>query len=224
MFTVRVNLCANVILTVLQEPPYEIQESGTVSIDIPIHVYLKYSSEPKKIRLRYSLEIENQAKSSTETRRVYYDLENPPEQLCRALMKSGGEVVARVGSRAGRLVVLPGGASDRSKGIKPKKYKFVEPVHCKHLHKKIKPYVLEEICSKCGESTHADFRKQLQSVGVTEDEVARVSQLYLAYTSYEKSVDALTLPPLTDPIYRPPELPPALREALETVKIDFMVQ
>ncbi|XP_028157901.1 uncharacterized protein LOC114351057 isoform X2 [Ostrinia furnacalis] len=207
---------------VLQEPPYEIQESGTVSIDIPIHVYLKYSSEPKKIRLRYSLEIENHTTSSTETRHVYYDVESPPEPLCRALMRGGGQLVARAGRRAGRLLVLAD--AHRAKPDKTKKYKFVEPVPCKHPPKRVKPSVLEEICPKCGESTHADFRKQLRSVGVTEDEVGRVSQLYLAYSSYEKAADALPLPPLADPLYRPPELSPALREALKTVQIDFMIQ
>lgn len=205
----------------LQEPPYEIQESGSVSIDIPIHVYLKYSSEPKKIRLRYSLEIENQRKSSSDSRCVYYDLENPPEQLCQALMKGGGEVVARAGGDRARRADARAAPSPRPAH---KRYKFAEPLHCKHSHKKLKPYVLDEICSKCGESTHADFRKQLRSVAMTDDEVSRVSQLYLAYSNYEKCSSALVLPPLSDPIYRAPELPPALRDALRAVDADFMIQ
>lgn len=197
---------------VLQEPPYEIQESGCASIDIPIHVYLKYTKKPTKIRLRYSLHIENNTVISSESRCVYYDFKNPSEELCEALMSSGGEVVSRVGKRL--VVVLSD--KDRRSTMKPKKYKFIEPLLCKHVPKKrAKPF--EEICAKCGESTTADLRKQLRAdvVAMSEDEINRVSQLYLAYTSYEKSVDALVLPPFTDPIYRVPEIPASLRKALE---------
>ncbi|KAG6448933.1 protein ENL isoform X2 [Manduca sexta] len=205
---------------VLQEPPYEIQESGCASIDIPIHVYLKYSNRPKKIRLRYSLHIENNTKSSSESRCIYYDFENPSEQLCQALMSGGGEPVSRAAALDGakRLVVVLSDGDDRPRRpLKPKKYKFVEPVPCKHAPKKrTKTYILDEICSKCGESTAVDIRKQLRAVAMTDEEISQISQLYMSYTSYEKSVDALVLPPLTDPIYRVPELPMRLREALKT--------
>ncbi|CAH0588143.1 unnamed protein product [Chrysodeixis includens] len=216
---------------VLQEPPYEIQESGCASIDIPIHVYLKYSNRPKKIRLRYSLQIENNSKSNSESRCIYYDLENPSEQLCEALMSGGGEVVARAGAPdAGQklVVLLSDGGDDPpapkpppAKPNKPNKCKFVEPVHCKHNAKKRKSYIFEEICSKCGHSIYVDFRKQLRSVAMTEDEINCVSQLYLSYTSYQKSVDALILPPMTDPIYRVPKLPKSLRKALKEVEEDY---
>ncbi|XP_053611754.1 protein ENL-like isoform X2 [Plodia interpunctella] len=207
---------------VCQEPPYEIQESGCASIDVPIHVYLKFNHEPKKIRLRYSLVIENNTRSSSESRCVYYDFQNPPERLWRALMRGGGEIIARAGraTRADRLVVL---ADRRPPRARRPHYKFVEPVVCRHGPKRTKPYSLDELCSKCGESLHVDFRQQLRGVAMTEDEIARVSQLYLTYNLYEKSVDALTLPPLTDPIYRVPELPPALRDALKGVKLDAAV-
>lgn len=207
---------------VLQEPPYEIHESGCNSIDIPIHVYLKYSSRPKKIRLRYSLQIENSTKSSSESRCIYYDIANPPEQLCKALMGSGGELIGRAGAyhRGKRLVVVLSDSDDRPRRImKAKKYKFVEPVQCKHgPRKRTKTYILDEICSKCGESTTLDIRKQLRAVAMTDDEITQVSELYLSYTSYEKSVDALVLPPFSDPIYRIPELPTSLREILKTVE------
>lgn len=203
--------------TVLQEPPYEVQESGCASIDIPIHVYLKYVNKPTKIRLRYSLQIENNTVISSESRCVYYDFENPSEELCEALMNSGGEVVARVGKK---LVVL----LDEDKcTMKPKKYKFIEPMICKHLPKKrAKAF---EICAKCGESTTADLRKQLRAsaVDMTEDEINRVSQLYIAYTSYEKSVDALELPPFSDPIYRLPEIPATLKKSIEAGDKSYFV-
>ncbi|KAL4717304.1 hypothetical protein ACJJTC_017191 [Scirpophaga incertulas] len=197
---------------VLQEPPYEIQESGSLSTDIPIHVYLKYSNKPKKIRLRYSLVIESNARSSSESQCVYYDVENPPEQLWRALMRGGGEAVARVAARrSDRLLVL-----DRRPAHK---HKFAEPPHCRHASRKPKTY--EDACPKCGDS-QADLKMQLRTVAMTEDEINRVSQLYLAFSSYEKSVDAITLPPLSDPIYRVPELPMSLREALKSAEAELL--
>ncbi|XP_075979601.1 protein ENL-like [Anticarsia gemmatalis] len=211
---------------VLQEPPYEIQESGCASIDIPIHVYLKYSNRPKKIRLRYSLQIENNNESNSESHCVYYDFENPSEQLCKAIMSGGGEVVARTGApdRSKKLlVVLSDSGDDKPHKVNnPKKYKFVEPIQCKHGPKKrTKSYLFEEICSKCGNSIYVDFRKQLRSVAMTDDEINCVSQLYLSYTSYEKSEDPLILPAISDPIYEMPVLPPALRKALKKVEDDY---
>ncbi|KAJ8714658.1 hypothetical protein PYW07_002883 [Mythimna separata] len=209
---------------VLQEPPYEIQESGCASIDIPIHVYLKYSNRPKKISLRYSLQIENNSKSNSESRCIYYDFVNPSEQLCAALMSGGGELMPRSGAPdpSRRLVVLLSDEERPPRLVKHKKYKFVEPVHCKHGPKKrTKSYIFEEICSKCGNSIYVDFRKQLRSVAMTEDEITCVSQLYWSYNNYEKSVGSLMLPPITDSIYRVPELPPSLRRALKEVEEDY---
>lgn len=209
---------------VLQEPPYEIQESGCASIDIPIHVYLKYSNRPKKISLRYSLQIENNSKSNSESRCIYYDFVNPSEQLCEALMSGGGELMPRTGAPDGskRLVVVLSDDERPTRLMKTKRYRFVEPLHCKHGHKKrTKSYIFEEICSKCGNSIYVDFRKQLRSVAMTEDEITCVSQLYWSYTNYEKSVGSLTLPPISDSIYRVPELPASLRRALKEVEEDY---
>ncbi|PZC84017.1 protein ENL [Helicoverpa armigera] len=210
---------------VLQEPPYEIQESGCASIDIPIHVYLKYSNRPKKICLRYSLQIENNSKSNSESRCIYYDFENPPEQLCAALMSGGGEVVPRAGAvdAASKLVVLLSDTDERpARLMKHKKCKYVEPLRCKHAPKKrTKSCIFEEICSKCGNSIYVDFRKQLKSVAMTDDEINCVSKLYWSFTNYEKSVDALILPPISDSIYRVPELPASLRRALKEVEEDY---
>ncbi|CAG9565994.1 unnamed protein product [Danaus chrysippus] len=203
---------------VIQEPPYEIQESGCASITIPIKVYLKYSSKPKKICLKYSLHIENNNKANSESRCVYYDFENPSEILCSALMKGGGEILARSGSNTGKLVVL---FDERTK-TKVKRYKFIEPIRCKHASK-TKTSLIDEICLKCGSSISTDIRKQLRTVDMTESEINRVSQLYLAYNSYEKSLNSLTLPPLSDPIYKIPELPASLRSALTSVEADYAI-
>lgn len=208
----------------LQEPPYEIQESGCASIDIPIHVYLKCSSRPKRIRLRYSLRIENNSLTSSESKCVYYDFENPSEQLCTALMEGGGEIIARKGcpkSQHEDLFVFLSEGDDKLKGGKGKRYKFVEPIRRTTPKSRTKTYVIEEICSKCGDG---EFRKQLRSVEMTDDEINRVSKLYLAYTSYEKSVDALILPPISDPIYTLPELPASLKGALASVEGDYAMQ
>lgn len=156
---------------------------------------------------------------SSESRCVYYDLKNPPEELCEALMSSGGEVVAR----AKRLVVVLSD-EERRNTMKPKKYKFVEPMLCKHVPKK-RAKAFDESCAKCGESMTADLQKQLRAtaVAMSEDEINCVSQIYLAYTSYEKSVDALVLPPFSDPIYRMPEIPVSLRKALEAGDSNYPV-
>ncbi|XP_050350321.1 protein AF-9-like isoform X1 [Nymphalis io] len=213
---------------VLQEPPYEIQESGCASINIPIEVYLKFMKKPKKICLRYSLQIENNNKASTEKRFVYLDFENPSETLCSALMKGGGEIIGRTVNVANSnklVVVFSDGRSKDQKAMKVKRYKFIEPVRCKHgLKNAPKSCLLDEICPKCGEPINADFRKQLHAVAMTEDEINRVSQLYISYSSYEKSDNALILPPLSDPIYRVPELPASLRGALTSVEADYAMQ
>ncbi|XP_072937988.1 protein AF-9-like [Epargyreus clarus] len=195
---------------VLQEPPYEIQESGCASIDIPIHVYLKCSNKPKKICLRYSLHIENNNKTSSESRSVYYDFENPTEPLYTALMKGGGEVISRTHNwkkRHNKLYVLFEGDYKSKDYMKTRKFKYIEPVRCKHSTMRTTKYIIEDICPKCGDSINTDFKKQLRSVAMTEEEIERVSHLYLSFSSYEKSVNALTLPPFTDPIYAVPELP-----------------
>ena len=207
---------------VRQEPPYEIQESGCASINIPIQVYLKFPNKPKKICLRYNLHIENNNKASSASRCVYYDFENPSDTLCSALMKGGGEVIAHtIKSETNKLVVL---FENKPKDLKPRKlrkYRYIEPIRCKHG---TKPCLIEDICAKCGETTSQELRQQLRSVKMTEDEINRVSQLYLSYKSYEKSVDSLILPPISDPIYRVPELPASLRSALKSVEADYAMQ
>ncbi|XP_011562748.3 protein ENL [Plutella xylostella] len=194
---------------VIQEPPYEIQESGCASIDIPIHVYLKHSSKPKKIKLRYSLHIEDISASSSEVSCVFYDVERPSEALRRALLAGGGE--AAPGPRA--LVVITNEAKPHRHHSKVKKYKFIDSK---------KPSKKPQDCPKCGD-TNVDFRKLLRKVSMTESEVDLVSQLYAACSGYEQSAGALVLPPWSDPIYRMPELPPSLRPAASENN-DYTVQ
>ncbi|XP_041980405.1 protein ENL-like [Aricia agestis] len=213
---------------VLQEPPYEIKESGCASIDIPIHVYLKFAGKPRKIRLRYSLHIESNDKTHSESKCVYYDFENPSEPLYSALMKGGGELIAKASDTRdsnNKLIVLFSD-DDRTKikPVKPKGYKFVEPIRCKHEPKRRpKKFTLEAICTKCGESIDADFKKQLRTLSMTEDEINRIAKLYISYTSYEKT-GRLPLPPISDPIYTVPELPVSLRGALTSIESDYTMK
>lgn len=159
-----------------------------------------------------------------------FDVENPSEALWAALMQGGGEVIARTGLAASRdkLIVLLSDAEEKSRNtMKPPKYKFVEPIESARKpssKKSNKPAAVEETCAKCGESTHVDFRKHLRAVKMTDDEIGRVSQLYVSLSSYEKSPDALALPPISDPIYRVPELPLSLKAALSSVEADYAMQ
>ncbi|CAH0758159.1 unnamed protein product [Diatraea saccharalis] len=203
---------------VLQEPPYEIQETGSVSLDIPIDVYLKHSIEPKKIRLRYSLVIEHEAKSTAESRCVSIDVENPSVPLWQALMVGGGEAVGHTNAnhRSDRLVIIPG----RPAKPTPPRHKFVEPLHCKHvLRRSSTPYALEDTCIKCGES-QIELKKQLRLAKMTEDEIERAARLYVDFSGYEKNLDAITLPPISDSIYRIPELPASLHEMMKNAEVE----
>ncbi|KAM3965484.1 protein ENL-like [Aphomia sociella] len=209
------------------EPPYEIEESGSTSIDVPILVYLKFN-ESMKIRLTYRVVMENKTRFNSGSRCIYYDFKNPPEQLCKALVKGGGEIIVPIDHicQENKHTVLSKSKDDKShKNMKNRKYRSLDPVQCKHRPKRrTNPFLLQEICSKCGLSVHAGLKKQLSGDCMTEDEITRVSQLYHSYSAYEKFEETLTLPPLSDPIYQLPELPPSLQEALKSVRFDHVLQ
>ncbi|KAJ8709822.1 hypothetical protein PYW08_009826 [Mythimna loreyi] len=158
---------------------------------------------------------------------MYFDFVNPTEQLRSALMSVGGEVMPHTGApdASKHLVVVPSDRERRARLKKKKKVRFAEPLPCKHgIKKRTCPYRFKEkICKKCGISDYEELRKQLRSVAMTEDEITHVSRLYRSCSTYEKSVGALTLPPISDSIYRVPELPPSLREALKEVEGDYML-
>ncbi|KAI8434309.1 hypothetical protein MSG28_012390 [Choristoneura fumiferana] len=164
---------------VLREPPYEIEESGSASIEIPIDVYLKFSTKPRRIHLKRTA-----AASS-----CYLTVEKTA-------------LIATTNPQ------------------KKKKQVYIEPIQNKPVYEKT---MLFDECSKCDES-RLDFTSSLRGVSMTEDEIKHVSQLYLSYSSYEKSDDALPLPPLSDPIYCIPELPASLRHALSSVEVDYVLQ
>lgn len=208
------------MISVIQEPPYEIVESGCASINIPIHVYLKHTIKPKKIKVKYSLHIENITTNTSETNCVYYDFENPSEVFKNSLMEGGGEVIARTGGLNGltekSLVVV----SDEGRHkTKYKKNKFAEPAQCKRISKKR----AQDICTKCGDGT-AELKKLLKSVKMTDSEIDLVSQLYLSCSSYEKSEDAIVLPPFSDQIFELPELPMSLRSSLAGREPDYVLR
>jgi len=47
----RISLC----VTVVKEPPYQVAETGYGGFTMPIDVYVKNNSEPKKMRFQYEL-------------------------------------------------------------------------------------------------------------------------------------------------------------------------
>ncbi|GBP70010.1 hypothetical protein EVAR_39593_1 [Eumeta japonica] len=83
---------------VIQEPPFEIQESSNASMDIPIHLYLKFD-KPDIIKLKYCFRIKKDMKSETHSSYVHYDFPNPAHDLQKCLKKCGAEVVSRCSFR-----------------------------------------------------------------------------------------------------------------------------
>lgn len=141
-------------------------------------------------------------------------------------MKGGGELIARTGSlmnglgKNALLVISDSdGKSHRHSSTRTKKFKFIEPIQTKGVPRN--GMKLHEVCPKCGDATNVDLKKLLKSVSMTKPEIDLVSQLYVSYSSYEKSVGAIQLPPLSDPIYKIPELPFSLRSSVEA---DYSVQ
>lgn len=215
---------------VLQEPPYEIQESGCTSIEIPIHIYIKNSEKPKRIKLKYTLHLENYDNIATESNCVYYDFANPSEQLKRCLLRGGGEILANTGVCGGRseniLVLITDSNKTpkhdyKHKLMKAKSYTFIEPISWKndskrkHRNKSTDDKLKNKI----------DFKRILKSVSMTDTEISMVSDVFFAYHSYEKSKDpAILLPPMTDPIYEMPELPSTLQSCLSTIELDYTLQ
>lgn len=218
------------VFSVIQEPPYEIQESGCTTIDIPIHIYIKYSEKPKKIKLRHTLCLENYSKN-TETHCLYYDFENPSEELKQGLMKGGGEIIAgtrQVNGRDNKYYVVLSDDNNKilhkEKHIKENTYKFIEPIKWKNKRKKsdrITSTRTDELPPSLN-VLDVDFKKLLSRVSMTDKEIEMVSQVYCSYSCYEKSGDdALLLPPISDPIYRMPELPSSLKRSLCSIEADY---
>ncbi|CAG9791041.1 unnamed protein product [Diatraea saccharalis] len=201
---------------VLPEPPYEIEETGSMSLDIPIDVYLKHSKQ-KKIRLRYSLVIEDDTKSTDKSQCVSINVEKPSKLLWKALIAAGGEAVEQTNRkhRSDRLVITP----ETHSGPPLSRYQLVEPVQCKHVLRSPSPYALEDTCIKCGES-QIELKKELRMANMTEDEIDHAAQLYVSFSDYEKHLDAITLPPFSDPIFNIPELPASLQEMLKNAEIE----
>lgn len=128
-------------------------------------------------------------------------------------MKGGGEVLPNT-----KTPTEPFRDSD-----KPLK-KRQRTDHCKQLLRKAtKPYCFDAR-SKHLEATNLDISKLLKSVNMTKSEIDLVSNLYLSYNAYEKSVDALSLPCISDPIYKVPELPASLKGFLTSVESEYSRQ
>ncbi|XP_073957861.1 uncharacterized protein [Choristoneura fumiferana] len=66
--------------------------------------------------------------------------------------------------------------------------------------------------------------KQPSSPCLMKDELQHVTQMCSAQSLYTKSGKALQLPPLSDPLFRLPELPASLRGALADDEPDYVLQ
>ncbi|CAG2164715.1 unnamed protein product [Oppiella nova] len=74
---------------VLKEPPYQVQESGYASFELPIEVYFKNKEEPKKISFDYDLYLRLDDAVS-HSRREKLTFQNPSNDFKKKLLKAGG--------------------------------------------------------------------------------------------------------------------------------------
>ena len=75
--------------SVVKEAPYQVAESGYGGFTLPIDIYLKNNTEPKKIRFLYELFLGVTATVS-HNRCEKITFENPSEQFYARLIQSGG--------------------------------------------------------------------------------------------------------------------------------------
>ena len=76
------------LLLVIKEPPYQLNESGYASFEIPIEVYFRNREEPKKISLEYDLFIDL-GRPVTKLKREKLTFLNPSADFKKKLLKGG---------------------------------------------------------------------------------------------------------------------------------------
>lgn len=72
----------------IREPPYELNESGYAGFELPIEVYFRNKTEPRKILFNYDLYIDLKAPIS-KIRRERLTFLNPSEEFQKKLLKGG---------------------------------------------------------------------------------------------------------------------------------------
>ncbi|KAL7296015.1 hypothetical protein TKK_0010570 [Trichogramma kaykai] len=106
------------------KPPYVIRESGYAGFEIPIDVYLRNNSEPRKFHFKYDLSL---AKFTSSSHSITHTeiINNPSEEFAKKLRKGGAlpisnseSVTEKKKSKLDQMVGKP-----RLSGNEPKKHK-----------------------------------------------------------------------------------------------------
>uniref|UniRef100_A0A8D8LUE4 Protein AF-9 n=1 Tax=Cacopsylla melanoneura TaxID=428564 RepID=A0A8D8LUE4_9HEMI len=88
----------------IKEPPYVVKESGYAGFTLPIDIYLKNNSEPRKVKFTYDLNLQPAGPPIKNITKERYVFSNPNEDFRRKLIRGGGvgvlgsEGVGSVGS------------------------------------------------------------------------------------------------------------------------------
>jgi YEATS domain-containing protein 1/3 len=75
-----------VLISVLTEPPYVVQEQGYADFGLPIDIHFKNKEDPKKIRFIYDLSL----KLEDHIRCEKLTFQNPTDEFKKKLLKAGG--------------------------------------------------------------------------------------------------------------------------------------
>ncbi|XP_044757838.1 protein ENL [Coccinella septempunctata] len=119
---------------VIKEPPYSVKESGYAGFIIPIEIYLRTGSEPKKIKFSYDLSLQRTGPPVRKVKREKYVFTSPPDDLRDKLLKGGAVVTSNsqessenksvLHEEKNQLISKPKLSGD----IPPKKPKFDPPL------------------------------------------------------------------------------------------------
>ena len=77
------------VSAVCKEPPYHVQEHGWAGFELPIDIYFKNKSDPRKVRFNYNLFL-NTHDTVHHSRCEKLTFQNPTEEFKKKLLKSGG--------------------------------------------------------------------------------------------------------------------------------------
>lgn len=96
-----------VVVAVVKEPPYHIEQSGYGGFVLPIDIYFKNKEDPKKVHFDYDLFLPavglapiNNIRSEALT------FTNPTEEFKKKLLKGGGTIIHTNVNGFHRLVIL----------------------------------------------------------------------------------------------------------------------
>lgn len=200
-----------IFVLVVEEPPYQVKESGVAPTDVLISVYLKYTMQPEAFRFQYGPLLQNPDNCRADSTCMFYDVKYPTRLLQSALRTSKKTASHNTGNT---LTLLPN--DDEVPPIRPMLHKRIlelrYPTKRGNSRKKAAKRVIE-----------FKLRKNLELAPPFQAVLQHVNQMCLAQSLYEKSGKALQLPPLWDPLYQLPVLPESLRRMLPTGQPDHVL-